>query len=159
MLEHVRSVAPETFEGLPVRFFTTFQTTVSQGVDGPVGDTGTATAQPTAPNLAALLNLQIWGFPTSRPMFDPNNRNFVYQRFQRGIMHFDATTGVTRGILLADYFKGLLVGQPGPILPPDLLAQAQGSRFLRQYCRGAAGWVCRPSELPATDLTFAFETQ
>ena len=41
---------------------------------------------------------------------DPGNGGFIYQRFQRGIMHFDNATGVTRGILLADYFKGLVVG-------------------------------------------------
>jgi hypothetical protein len=111
------------------------------------------------PDLAALLNLEMWGFPTSQPAFDPANRRFVYQRFQRGIMHFDASTGVTRGILLSDYFKGIILGEPGPTLPPDLLAQAATSRFFRQYCPGQPNWVCRPSELPGTDLTFAFERQ
>ena len=66
---------------------------------------------------------------------------------------------MTRGILLADYFKGILIGQPGPTLPPDLLAQAATSRFFRQYCPGQPGWICRPTDLAATDLTFAFETQ
>jgi len=28
---------------------------------------------------------------------------------------------------------------------------------MRQYCPGMPQWVCRPAELPATDLTFAFE--
>jgi hypothetical protein len=147
VLEHVRRVAPDSVEGLPVRFFATFVTTVP-GVD-PGAD----------PDLAALLNLEIWGFPTSQPAFDPANRRFVYQRFQRGIMHFDASTGVTRGILLSDYFKGIILGEPGPTLPPDLLAQAVTSRFFRQYCPGQPNWVCRPSELPGTDLTFAFERQ
>src|SRR5205823_6475231 len=26
-----------------------------------------------------------------------------------------------------------------------------------QYCPGNAQWLCRPNDLPATDLTFAFE--
>ena len=142
VLDYVRSVAPETFEGLPVRFFTTFQSTLGEG------------ASSADPNINALINLEIWGFPTSRPMRDPNNRNFVYQRFQRGIMHFDAATGVTRGILLADYFKSLLAGRN---LPADLAAQAQNSRFLRQYLPGAPLWLSRPQDLPGTDLTFAFE--
>jgi len=33
----------------------------------------------------------------SKPTYDPNNGNFVYQRFQRGIMHFDRTTGLNPG--------------------------------------------------------------
>ena len=44
-------------------------------------------------------------------------------------------------------------------LTVDLAAQAQGSRFRQQYCPGAAAWLCRPAELPATDLTWAFEPQ
>src|SRR5262249_38655387 len=105
-------------------------------------------------NLTALVNLEIWGFPTSRPQYDPANRSFVYQRFQRGIMHFDATTRVTRGILLADYFKSILAGRN---LPTDLGAQAQNSRFLRQYLPGASLWLSRLADIPASDLTFAFE--
>jgi hypothetical protein len=147
VLDYERSVAPDAFNGLPVRFLTTFVSTVP-GVN-PAAD----------PDLAALVNLEIWGFPTSNPAFDPANRAFVYQRFKRGIMHFDATSGVTRGILLADYFKGIIVGQPGPTLPPDLAAQAQGSRYLRQNCPGATQSLCRPDDLPGTDLTFAFEPQ
>ena len=143
VLNYVRSVAPDTFEGQNVRFYTTFVTTVP-GVD-----------PSTDPDTAALVNLEIWGFPTSNPQFDPTNRGFVYQRFQRGIMHFDAASGATQGILLSDYFKSIITGRN---LPPDLAAQAVGSRFLNQYCPGAPGWVCRPSQLPATDLTFAFET-
>lgn len=144
VLAHIQRTAPDSFEGLPVRFFTTFVTTVP-GVD-----------PGTDPALAALVNLELWGFPTSRPAYDPSNRNFVYQRFQRGILHYDHSNRVTRGILLADWFKSILTGQQ---LPADLAQQAQGSRFFRQYCPGSPQWVCRPAELPATDLTFAFEPQ
>jgi hypothetical protein len=144
VLDYVRRAAPEAFQGLPARFFSTFVSTVP-GAD-PAAD----------PDLAALVNLEIWGFPTSGPALDPSNRSFVYQRFQRGIMHYDHSTGVTRGILLADYLKSILTGRD---LPPDLAAQAANSRFFRQYCPGAPGWTCRPNELAATDLTFAFEPQ
>jgi hypothetical protein len=144
VLAHVRATAPDTFQGLPVRFFATFVSTVP-GSD-PARD----------PDRAALLNLQLWGFPTSQPAVDPTNRSFVYQRFQRGIMHYDASTGVTRGILLADHFKSILTGQG---LPPDLAAQAATSRFLQQYCPASPQWLCRPREVPATDLTSAFERQ
>ena len=147
VLHSVRSVAPEAFGGQLVRFFSTVVSTVP-GSD-PAAD----------PDLAALVNLELWGFPTSRPAVEPTNAGFVYQRFQRGIMHFDASTRVTRGILLADYFKGIVIGQPGPTLPPDLLVQAATGRFFAQYCPGALGWTCRPDQLPGTDLTFAFEPQ
>jgi hypothetical protein len=105
------------------------------------------------PAILGLLNLEVWGAPISEPVADPSNPNFIYQRFQRGIMHFDATTGVTRGILLADYLKGLLRDAD---LPPDLRAQAATSSLFSQYCPGAPNWLCRPDGLSATDLTFAF---
>jgi hypothetical protein len=146
VLGYIRAAAPDTFAGQPVNFFTTFVSTVP-GVD-PAAD----------PDLAALVNLEVWGFPTSAPQVDPNNAGFVYQRFQRGIMHYDATTGVTRGILLADWLKALLTGRG---LPPDLESQAvgTGSRFRRQYCPASVLSLCRPNDLPGTDLNTAFERQ
>ncbi len=97
--------------------------------------------------------LPIWGAPISQPAFDPTNQQFVYQRFQRGIMHFTVGQG-TRGILLADYLKSILTGQN---LPADLRQESQGSRYYQQYCPGGTNWLCRPNDLPGTDLTFAFE--
>ena len=69
-------------------------------------------------------------------------------------MHFDATTGRTQALLLADYLKAILRGRD---LPADLAEAARGSKYFSQYCPAATRWVCRPSELPATDLTSAFE--
>ena len=63
--------------------------------------------------------------PTSRPAADPNNPGFIYQRFQRGIMHFDAATGRTQGILLADYLKAILRGTD---LPPDPASHSDEER-------------------------------
>ncbi|HEV2122504.1 MAG TPA: hypothetical protein VGW38_06990 [Chloroflexota bacterium] len=138
-LTHVQSTVPNTFEGLPVGFFSTFVNSVPDA--------------PRNPALTVLANLEVWGFPTSQPAFDPNNRNFVYQRFQRGIMHYSNADQATRGILLGDWFKSVITGEN---LPADLAAQMQGNRFLRQYCPANPRSLCRPSELPETDLSAAF---
>jgi hypothetical protein len=98
--------------------------------------------------------LNVWGAPISQPAPDSSNQNFIYQHFQRGIMHFDQTQNITQRILLADYQKAIMQNQN---VPSDLLAQAQGSRFFNQYCPGKQNWLCRPAELSGTDLTFAFE--
>ena len=148
VLEFVRRNAPETFNGQPVRFFSTFNGTVSpDAAFGPGG--GDA-------NLLPLINLEIWGVPTSLPTQDPNNGGFIYQRFQRGIMHYDAACRCTQGLLLADYFKALLTGEN---LPVDLAAQASASPYLRQYAPDRPTGVRQPTALPGTDLTAAFLRQ
>ena len=80
--------------------------------------------------------------PTSLPAQDPNNGGFIYQRFQRGIMHYDAACRCTQGLLLADYFKALLTGEN---LPADLAAQAGDSPFLRQYAADRPIGLAPPS--------------
>jgi hypothetical protein len=147
VVDFVRQNAPETFKDQPVRFFTTFNNTVTMADAFPRGGD---------PRLLPLINLEIWGIPTSPPVQDPNNLNFIYQRFQRGIMHYDAGCRCTQGLLLADYFKALLTGES---LPPDLEEQARGSRFLRQYNPATQGSLARPSQLPDTDLRDAFVRQ
>ena len=147
VLEFVRRNAPETFGGQPVRFFSTFNGTVSPADAFPRGgDTG----------LLPLMNLEIWGVPTSAPAQDPNNGNFVYQRFQRGIMHYDAGCRCTQGLLLADYFKAILTGEN---LPGDLREQARASAFLGQYKPGGPRALSRPGVLPDTDLSDGFARQ
>jgi hypothetical protein len=133
IVDFVRESAPDSFDGLAVGFGRTFF-----GV----------TADP-------LINLEVWGAPISRPRRDPTNSNFVYQRFQRGVMHFDASTGRTQALLLADYMKAIMRARD---LPVDLADAARGSKYFGQYCPSSARWVCRPADLPATDLTFAFES-
>jgi hypothetical protein len=76
------------------------------------------------------MNLQMWGLPTSRPAYDPNNHNFVYQRFQRGILHFDLNTGATQGILLGDYMRSIMTGRD---IPPDLDLQARDNPLYRIF--------------------------
>ena len=58
---------PDTWNGLPVQFLSTLNDT---GVD-------------------------VLGLPTSMPKADPNNPDFVYQRFQNGLLFYNATDGTT----------------------------------------------------------------
>ena len=148
ILAFTRTNAPDSWQSLPVGFYRTFVNTVRATDAFPNGQG----------NLALLpgFNLELWGVPTSPPAFDPRNRNFVYQRFQRGIMHYDRTTGTTQGLLLADYLKSIITGQN---LPPDLEAQARSSPLYRQYDPAQPGWISRPAALPASDLTMAFERE
>jgi hypothetical protein len=125
IVNFVNTTVPDTFNGQPVNFLQTFN---------------------------SLGGLTIWGAPISSPAPEPSNPNFIYQRFQRGIMHFIAGQG-TQSILLADYLKAILMNQN---VPGDLLAQSRETRYFNQYCPGQTAWMCRAGELPATDLTYAF---
>ncbi|MCL6648295.1 MAG: hypothetical protein K6U89_08185 [Chloroflexi bacterium] len=140
--------APEHWRGRPVKFWSTFVNTVSLQEAFPEGGGD--------PALLPLLALEIWGLPTSQPAFDPANPNFIYLRFQRGIMQYDATTSLTQGILLADFFKAILTGEN---LPADLERTARTSPFYRQYSRSAPRGLARPEALPGSDLTAAFEPE
>jgi len=142
----VKRVSPDTWNGQPVGFFTLFNTTVPVDIAFP--------GQTPNPDLVTLLNLEIWGVPTSNPAADPGNGGFVYQRYQRGIMHYDASCGCTQGILVGEYLKSVITNKN---LPPDLAQDMKGSRYNAQYSPGSPGWVARPAELPNTDMTAAFE--
>src|SRR5207302_7833457 len=133
----------------PVNFGQTFSTTVS------------AQDAPDAPeSLLTLFDLDVWGAPTSHPARDPNNNNFIYQRFQRGIMHYDKGCGCTQGLLLADYLKSVMTGEN---LPTDLAAQAATSPLLRAVVNGKApagtffgnAFVKGVGSVTATSLTTA----
>jgi hypothetical protein len=128
MAAFVQANVPNTFSGQPVNFYEYFN---SQG------------------------GLTIWGAPISTPAPDPNNNSFIYQRFQRGIMHYIQGTG-TESILVADYLKSMILNQN---VPTDLRAEAtaQDSPYLASYCPGAPQWMCKPNQVPGTDYTFAFE--
>jgi hypothetical protein len=143
-LAFVQRIAPNTFNGRPVNFYQTFANTVAFQVAFPGGGD---------PNLLQGINLEMWGVPTSNPAADPNNANFIYQRWQRGIMHYDAGCNCTQGLLLADYLKAVITGQN---LPADVDQQAQGSPFYKQYDPTKASWVRDTGLLPNTDLTNAF---
>jgi hypothetical protein len=148
IVRFVQDNTPDVVAGSQVNFQRTFNTTVAYEDAFPAGDGPRS--------LVPLLNLQMWGAPTSKPALDPTNANFIYLRFQRGIMHYDKNCGCTQGLLLADYLKSLLTGQN---LPADLDAQARTSKYYRQYAPGQPLGIARPKELPASDLTGAFVTQ
>jgi YVTN family beta-propeller protein len=144
-LAFVAAHAPDTFQGMPVHFAQTFTNSVTAAVAFPNGSGN--------PALLPGLDLELWGIPTSQPALDPHNHNFVYLRFQRGIMMYDASCSCTQGILLADYLKSILTGQN---LPPDLASEAQESAFYRQYDPTQRNGVHQPTLLPSTDLSNAF---
>jgi hypothetical protein len=134
-IDFVKANVPDTLDGEPVNFLSTFQSTVTLADAFPDGNGD--------PGLLPLLNLQLWGLPTSKPAVDPNDHEFIYQRFQRGIMHYDRGCHCTQGLLLADYLKSILTGDN---LPADLAAQARGSRLLKQYDRGKPNSIARPAD-------------
>jgi hypothetical protein len=145
IVQFVQQQATDAFQGESVNFGQTFGTTVSSD-DSP----------DTPASLLPLFDLDIWGAPTSQPAMDPNNHDFFYQRFQRGIMHYDKGCGCTQGLLLADYLKSVITGQN---LPSDLAAQVQSSRLFKQYAPGNPGSLARPNDLPGSDLTSAFDKE
>lgn len=150
IIEFVKQNAPDTFEGLTVNFGTTFFSTVSMADIFPGGGGD--------PSLLPLIDLEMWGVPISRPAFDPSNFNFVFQRFQRNLMHFDRGTGRTQGVNLAQFFKALITGDN---LPSDLEQQAAaaGSPFLRQYNNDLPLGLNRPEQLPNTNMKGAFDQE
>lgn len=147
-LRFVRETAPDAWKGLDVGFFKTFSSAVRAEEAFPNGG-GSA-------GLLLGFNLEIWGLPTSKPTADPANAGFVYQRFQRGIMHYDAACRCTQGLLLADYLKSVMMLRN---LPLDLAEQAAGSPLYGQFDPSRAGSIRRPAELPASDLTDAFKAE
>jgi hypothetical protein len=120
--EFVRANTVDTFDGQPVNFQKTFFGTITPEM-----------ASDSDPSILGLLDLEIWGAPTSKPAYDPTNKNFIYQRFQRGIMHYDKSCGCTQGLLLADYLKALVTGEN---LPADLAARPRKVR--RRSVNGTA---------------------
>jgi hypothetical protein len=146
VIDFVGRYAPNQWNGRPVGFLDLFTSTVPVDIAFP--------GQNPNPGLVTLLNMEIWGVPTSQPTPDPANPGFIYQRFQRGIMHYRAEQNVTEGILVADYLKSVMTNKN---LPPDLAEEMRGSRYFNQYDPSAPSWLRRPDLLPNSNLTNAFE--
>lgn len=134
----IRVHVPDTWQGHAVGFLREFLT---------------AAPPDTQSHLRELAALEIWGLPLSRPTPDPANANFVYQRFQRGVMHYTAPSGDTAGLLLGDHLKSLLTGNG---LSAGLAAAAAANPLLRQYAPELPLGVRQPTAVPGTDLTDAF---
>jgi hypothetical protein len=99
----LQATVPDTWNGKPVQFYSTF---TQQG------------------------GVAVWGLPTSAPAADPNNPNFIYQRFQNGILLYDATAGSTSPLPLGEYLKDLLTKSG---VPSDLASEAAASPIYGQY--------------------------
>ncbi|MBV9543821.1 MAG: hypothetical protein JOY61_05545, partial [Chloroflexi bacterium] len=143
-LSFISVYVPDDWNGLPVKFQTTFLNTLT------CADLGQDSCDPSQLAAAAL---EIWGLPTSLPTSDPMNNGFVYQRFQRGVMHFSAATGATQGLLVGDWLKRVMIGVD---LPSDLSPSVRQSRFFAQYAPSRPLAVDRPNDLPDTSLAQAF---
>jgi hypothetical protein len=139
------SEAPDTWNGLSVNFNSTFR--------GSVTCTDLPSTQPCDDRQLLMAALDLWGLPTSAPVADPGNPDLVYLRFQRGIMQFSQSTGVTQAVPIGMWFKQVLLGTD---LPDDLLQDVVGSRYFAQYAPTLGLGVARPGELPATSLAAAF---
>jgi hypothetical protein len=143
-LAFINLYVPDNWNGLPVNFQQTFLSAVT------CTDVGTDDCDPSQ---LPGFDLQVWGLPTSLPTSDPVNSDFVYQRFQRGIMHFSRTTGLTQGLLLGDWLKRIMIGVD---LSPDINPEVRQSRFFAQYAPSRPLALDRPDALPDTSLAQAF---
>jgi hypothetical protein len=136
---------PDVWNDLPVNFQTTYLESVSCA--DAFGD------QPCDPSQLAALAFELWGLPTSQPTADTLNGEFVYQRFERGIMHFSTATGLTQGLLVGDWVKRVLIGLN---LSPDLDSAVLRSPLYNQFAPSRPLGLARPNELPDTTLAQAF---
>jgi hypothetical protein len=148
ILTFIQQNAPNTFNGRATNYWNTFLGTVTLSQAFPNGGANA--------NLLPGFDLEMWGAVTSHPAVDSANSNFIYLRFQRGIMMFDGSTNLTQGVLLADYFKAIITGNN---IPPDLNAQAQSSSFYKQYNNAQPNGLNNASLLPGTNMQFAFDPQ
>ncbi len=148
VINFIQQNAANMFSGRPVNFYNTFISAVPLSAAFPNGNGDTS--------LLPGFDLEMWGVVTSRPSVDPANNNFIYQRFQRGIMMYDGSTNLTQGVLLADYFKAIITGNN---IPPDLDLQARNSSFYKQYNDAQPNGLNTPALLPGTNMQFAFDPQ
>jgi hypothetical protein len=111
---YLGAMVPDLWNGQPVRFLETYLQALPEG----------------SPEERLQAAVEIWGLPVSRPTPDPHNPQFIYQRFQRGILHYDAAHGVTWGILLGDALKDVVTGQ---VLAPDLAENIDSSPYWQLY--------------------------
>ncbi|MCA1644301.1 MAG: IPT/TIG domain-containing protein [Chloroflexi bacterium] len=145
-LAFISLYVPDDWNGLPVNFQSTFLNTVTCADAFGASDPCDQSALP-------ALALELWGLPTSLPTSDPLNADFVYQRFERGIMHFSRASGRTQGLLLGDWLKRIMVGVD---LSPDIDAAVRHSRMFAQYAPSRPLALDRPSDLPDSSLAQAF---
>src|SRR5438105_11205630 len=144
-LAFINLYVPDDWNGLPVNFQSTFLDSVTCA--------DAFGSDPCDPSALPTYALDLWGLPTSLPTSDPLNPDFVYQRFERGIMHFSRSSGRTQGLLLGDWLKRIMIGVD---LSPDIDAAVRYSRFFAQYAPSRPLALDRPTDLPDTSLAQAF---
>jgi hypothetical protein len=88
-----------------------------------------------SPRLTSVYASDVWGMPTSTLKADPHNPNFVYQRFENGILMADLSTGSAGPLAMGSYFKAVLTGQN---VPADLAAEAATSPFYKRFVSNEA---------------------
>ncbi len=103
--------------------------------------------------LGAAGGAAVWGLPTSSAKADPNNPQFVYQRFQNGTLLYDAAAGTTQLLPMGEYLKAVITRQN---LPADLASEAATAPLLRQYDPYRPQSLASPTQLTGSDLTDAF---
>jgi hypothetical protein len=148
--DFVQANAPEQYEALATRFYSTFMGTVlfrDAFFDGR-GD----------PNLVPGFNLEIWGLPTSRPTYqaitvDQVDPSIALLRYQRGLMRHDSRTGTTAAVPLGYYLRAIIAGDT---TQAGLGEVAGGSPLWAQYDPEGFNGVARPSELAETNLALVF---
>ena len=148
LLDWIKQNVPNVWGGVNVNFHEIFLSTVKFEDAYPNGSGD--------PNWMPGINLEMWGAATSRLAPDPNNSSFIYIRFQRGIMHYDKSSGQTHGLLLGDHLKSIITGQD---LPADLEAQSKASALYRQYDNTKPNGIARPAQLPNSNFKDAFEPE
>ena len=144
-LAFINVYVPDTWNGLNVNFQSTFLNSVTCA--------DAFGADPCDQSQLPALALELWGLPTSLPTTDPLNSEFVYQRFQKGIMHFSRATGFTQGLLIGDWLKRIMIGVD---LSADMGTDVRHSRFYAQYAPSRPLALDRPNDLPDTSLAQAF---
>jgi len=146
VVQFVQAMAPDLWQGQATRYFQTFQSTVTLSQAFPNGGGNAA--------LLPLLNLEVWGLPTSSPVVDPNNTQLRLPAFPAR-RHCTTTPAATvpRASSSAIPSRRSSAGQN---LPSDLASEAQASPLYRQYDPDSNSYLARPEQMPASDLTFAF---
>ncbi|MFN0070970.1 MAG: hypothetical protein ACKVVP_05710 [Chloroflexota bacterium] len=148
IVRFVRERAPDSWQSKNVSFGRSFFSSVTCADAFPGGSC--------QESLLPLFNLEVWGAPISGPAPDPANADFIYQRFQRGVLHHDVKCGCTQGLLLGEYFKAIVTGQG---LPPDLEEQAKDSLYFKQYDQTRVQGMSRPFALLRSSMKDAFEPE
>jgi hypothetical protein len=147
-ISYLSVYVPDEWNGLQVNFQTTFLNSVTCA--------DAFGSDPCETSLLPAFALELWGLPTSLPTTDPLNQEFVYQRFQRGIMHFSRATGLTQGLLLGDWLKRVMIGVD---LSADLGPAVRHSPFFAQYAPSRPLALDRPNDLPDSSLAQAFRAE